>query len=112
MLQHNGEMRRFIERVHQEPFFLTGCFRKSIKIAKKARELGKEADLVLCWSVVSHRELGGFRTVQPHMYAEIEGQKVDVAFDPRSEKRHCKNSEQIILLPLRLPRLPQIRERI
>lgn len=102
------EMKQFIEKVYKEPFSPLGnnCLRKSIKIARKARELGMDADLVLCWSIVPHKMLGGFPTIQPHVYAEVERQRVDVPFDPITEKeRHCKNSEQIIVLPLRLPRL-------
>ena len=101
----NKEMGQFIEKVYQEPYSLLGnnCFRKSLKITRKARELGKDADLILCWSIVRHRILGGFPTVQPHMYAEVKGQKVDVAFDPLSEKRHCKNDEVTTVLPVKLP---------
>lgn len=108
-LPNNIEMTQFIEEVYQEPFSVlnNNCFHKSIKIARKAQELGKDASLVLCWTLVSQNMIGGFPTIQPHMYAEVEGQRVDVVFDPLAEERHCKNSEQVILLPLRLPRLPR-----
>lgn len=97
----------FIEKVYQEPWspFRNNCFRKSLKIVRKAQELGKEANLVLCWTIARQRRFGGFPTIQPHMYTEVEGQKVDVTFDPISEEIHCQNSEQIILLPFRLPKL-------
>jgi hypothetical protein len=101
------ELQQFIDKVYREPYSVlnNNCFRKSIKIVKKARELGKEANLVLCWTIVHHNMLGGFPTIQPHMYAEVEGQTVDVAFDPDGEKRHCKNNEQIVMLPIKLPNL-------
>jgi len=100
-------MEQFIEEVHREPWspLSNNCFYKSIKIARKAQEQGKNANLILCWTIVRQRMPGGFPTIQPHMYVEVEGQKVDVTFDPASEKRHCKNSDQAIIFPLRLPKL-------
>lgn len=100
-------MEYFIEQVYQEPYSIlrNNCFHKSLKIVRRARELGKDADLILCWTIIRHKSVGGFPAIQPHMYAEIERQRIDVSFDPISEEKYCKNSEQIILLPLRLPKV-------
>jgi len=102
----NKEMRGFIEEVYQEPYSLlkNNCIHKSIRIAKKARELGKDARLVACWSIVPMRILHGFPAIQPHMYVEIEDQRVDVSLDPDHEKKYCKNSEKTIIFPIRLPK--------
>jgi len=105
-LTNNVEMRQFIEKVYEEPYSLVanGCFQKSVKIAKKAKELGKDANLVLCWSVERPRILRGLPpVVMPHMYVEIEGEKVDVSYDPDIEEVLCANEERVTILPIKLP---------
>ncbi|MFQ6122204.1 MAG: hypothetical protein ACE5LA_03995 [Dehalococcoidales bacterium] len=101
------EMKRFIEEVYREPYSLisNNCIHKSVKIAKNARELVKEARLVVCWSIARWKMLKGFPTIQPHMYVEVEGKRVDVSLDPHHEEIYCKNTEKIILLPVKLPKL-------
>jgi len=102
----NLEMKQFIEEVYREPYSLisNNCIHKSIKIAKKAGELGQNAQLVACWSIVPMKILRGFPTVQPHMYVEVEGGRVDVSLDPHHEEVYCKNNEKIIILPVKLPK--------
>lgn len=104
-LPHNIEMRRFIESVYQEPFSLltNNCFHKSIRIAQKARDLGKDAQLVPCWSIAPKRLLGIIPIISPHAYALIDDEKVDVALSPVQEQKYWKNSERKIILPIRLP---------
>ncbi|MFC2013556.1 hypothetical protein ACFLU8_01550 [Chloroflexota bacterium] len=43
------KMKRFIEEVYREPYSLTrnNCIQKSVKITKKAQELGKAAPIML-----------------------------------------------------------------
>ncbi|MBA7694631.1 hypothetical protein ES703_103244 [subsurface metagenome] len=101
------EMRRFIESVYQEPYSLltNNCFHKAIRIARKARDLGKDAQLVACWSIAPKRLLGLIPIISPHAYTLIDGEKVDVALSPEQEKRYWKNSERKIYLPIELPPL-------
>ncbi len=99
-------MEQFIESVYHEPFALAknNCFHKSIKLVRKARELGKNANLVICWSIEYGKILRGLPpVVLPHAYAEIDGEKVDVAYDPDTERILCSNNERITALPIKLP---------
>jgi len=109
----DAEMKRFIEEVYREPYSLisNNCIHKSVKIARKARELGKDARLIACFSLVPMKILRRFPTIQPHMYVEVEGNRVDVSLDPHHEEVYCKNSEKIIILPVKLPTLCQQRSR-
>lgn len=101
------KLKQFIEEIYRQPYSLinNNCIHKSVKIAKKARELGKDARLVACWSIVPMKVLRGFPTLQPHMYVEVEGKRVDVSLDPHHEEIYCKNSKKIILLPIKLSKL-------
>ena len=103
----NMEMKRFIEETYREPYSLinNNCIHKSVKIAQKARELGKSARLVACWSIVPMKIFGGFPTIQPHLYVEVEGKRVDVSLDPHHEEIYCSNCEKTVLLPVKLPKL-------
>ncbi len=88
------ELEAFIDKVYKEPYFVLGnnCIRKSRKIKAKAEELGKQADLVACVSIVPIKAWHNFPTVNFHMYALVDGRKVDVSLDPAHEARYCKNS--------------------
>jgi len=89
-------MEHFIEEVYHEPYSLlkNNCFHKSMEIVEKARSLGKDANLVICWSIENEKILRGLPpVVQPHTYAEIEGKKVDVAYNPDTERILCNNTE-------------------
>jgi len=100
-------MQQFIEEVYREPYSLlkNNCFHKSLKIVRKARESGKDARLVICWSIENERILEGLPPyVQPHAYAEIEGERVDVAYDPDTEKVLCGNKDRAIIFPIKLPK--------
>jgi hypothetical protein len=102
----NTELRRFIEEVYKEPYSLlsNNCVHKSIKIAKKAQELGMETRLVACLTFARMKILKRFPTIQPHMYVEVMGKRVDVSADPYHEEIFCKNTEKIILFPVKLPK--------
>lgn len=101
------ELSSFIDEVYRQPYFLLGnnCIRKSLKIKTKAEELGKQADLVCCISIVPIKKWHNFPTVNFHMYVEVEGKKVDVSLDPEHEARYCKNSEKKLILPVNISRL-------
>ena len=102
---NNPEMADFIEETYHQPYSLlsNNCIHKSLRIARKARELGKDAQLVACCSIVRWDYRGGLLVPGPHVYVLVEGQRVDVSLDPKSEEKYCPNSEKIILFPVRLP---------
>jgi len=102
---YNQEMAEFIEETYHQPYSLlsNNCIHKSLRIARKARELGKDAQLVACCSIVRWDYRGGLLVPGPHVYVLVEGQRVDVSLDSKSEEKYCPNSAKIILFPVRLP---------
>jgi len=101
------ELSSFIDKIYREPYFLFGnnCIRKSLKIKTKAEELGKRADLVCCISIVPIKKWYNLPTVNPHMYVEVEGRKIDVSLDPGHEAVYCRNSEKKIIMPVNISRI-------
>ena len=101
----NPEMAEFIEETYHQPYsvFSNNCIHKSLRIARKANELGMDAQLVVCCSIERWDVLGGVLAPGPHMYVLVEGKRVDVASDPETEKKHHPNNERIILFPAKLP---------
>lgn len=101
------ELKSFIDTVYREPYSLlkNNCIHKSLRIKAKAEELGSRADIVTCISVVPIKKWHDFPSVNFHMYALVDGQKVDVSLDPRHEEMYCKNSEKRLLLPVNVSRL-------
>ena len=83
-----------------------------LKIKTRAEALGKKADLICCISIVRIKKWHNFPTINPHVYTEIEGEKVDVSLDPGHEKIYCKNSEKKIILPVNISRLKSTLTRI
>jgi len=55
------ELGNFIEEVHNEPYNLASnnCVHKHIRIINKARELGHDASMIGCISVIPIRPAGG-----------------------------------------------------
>ena len=104
------ELSSFIDRVYREPYFLPGnnCIRKSLKIKAKAEELGKRADLITCLSIVPIKKWHNLPTVNFHLYAAVDGKKVDVSLDPGHEARYCKNSEKKLIMPVNISKLRRI----
>jgi len=104
------ELSPFIDAVYREPYSLVSnnCIHKSLRIKAKAEELGKRTDLICCIMVVPINKWHNFPIVIPHVYAEIEGEKIDVALDPGREEIFCKNSEQKILMPVNISKIRRI----
>ncbi len=102
---NNPEMADFIEETYQQPYSLASnnCVHKSLRIALKAKELELDAQLVACCSTVRWDYRGGLLVPGPHVYVLVEGKRVDVSLDPKSEEKYCPNSEKIILFPVKLP---------
>ena len=49
-----------------------------------------------------------FFLVSPHIYTEIEGERVDVALDPELEEIYGKNSGQKTAMPINLSKIRKI----
>ncbi|MFC1939685.1 hypothetical protein ACFLXO_03240 [Chloroflexota bacterium] len=109
-----NELSSFIDKVYKEPYSLFGnnCINKSLKIKARAEELGKRADLICCISIVKIKKWHNFPTLNPHLYLEIEGKKVDVSLDPGHEEIYCKNSEKKLIMPVNISRLRRALSRI
>ena len=101
------ELLSFIDAVYHERYslFANNCIHKSLKIRKRARETGMQADLIICISVVRMKILRNLPVVSPHMYTLIEGKMVDVSLDPGHEARYCLNSEKGLLFPVNISRI-------
>ena len=101
------ELSFFIDSVHRERYSLIGnnCINKSLRIKAKAEELGKRADLICCISIVPIKKWHYFPTINPHVYTEIEGKKVDVSLDPGHEELYCKNSEKKLIMPVNISKI-------
>ncbi len=100
----NAELAVFIDAVYKEPYsyFFNNCADKSLRIMAEAERLGIRADFIGCIAIVPAKRWHNFPIVSPHFYTEIEGEKVDVAFDPVREEIYCKNSEVRIIMPVNL----------
>ena len=103
----NEELSAFIDAVYKEPYsyFFNNCVDKSLRIMAEAERLGMKADLIGCIAIVPVKRWYNFPIVSPHVYTEIEGEKVDVALDPAREEIYCKNSEVRIVMPVNLSEL-------
>ncbi len=103
----NESLDNFIDAVYREPYSLitNNCIHKSLRIRRRARELGKRADIVVCFSVVPVKKLHDFPTINPHVYTIVEGKRVDVSLDPGHERRYCTNAEKGILFPVNISSL-------
>jgi len=102
-----NELSSFIESVHNEPYslFTNNCINKSLKIKAKAEEMGKRADLICCIAILPVRKWHNLPIISPHVYSVIEGEKIDIALDPKCEEEFGRNTEQKILLPLNISKL-------
>ncbi|MBI4180298.1 MAG: hypothetical protein HY528_00010 [Chloroflexi bacterium] len=101
------ELSSFIDKIYREPYSLlsNNCIHKSLKIKNKAEEIGRKVDLVSCVSIVPIKKWHSFPTINLHVYAEIDGKKVDVSLDPEHERIYCKNSQKKLILPINISRL-------
>ena len=95
----------YIDEIYKLRYSLltNNCFTKTRRIVRMARELGHVAHLVFC---VSHRErsaLFGWNLYMLHVYALVDGKKVDVSFDPETERLRMKNSDRKMTRGIKLP---------
>ena len=106
----SDELSFLIDSVYRERYSLIGnnCINKSLRIKARAEELGKRADLICCISIVPIKKWHNFPTINPHVYTEIEGEKVDVSLDPGHEEIYCKNSEKKLIMPVNISKIRRI----
>ena len=100
------EMQQFIDEVYHQHYSLlrNNCFHKSIRIIRKARKLGFRANLVVePISITPRHTFPYIARILPHCFVRLEGQKVDVALDPATERVWCKNNEILSFAPINLP---------
>lgn len=88
-------LRQYIQQVYKSKYSIlrNGCFQKSFRIVKEARRLGHSASLMVCISHPARSALFGLSLYTIHVYALIDGTKIDVAFDPTTEKERTRNEE-------------------
>lgn len=100
----------FIDTVYRESYSLisNNCIHKSLRIKAKAEELGRAADLVCCLSILPIKKFHNFPIAIPHIYTKIDGRKVDVALDPKTEEVYCQNDEQKLIMPVNISRMVRI----
>ena len=104
-----------IEAEYHKSFSYSGynCRAKTLNIIAEAKRLGKKAELIFCIAVlpwneeVLHRSVtwkkgGRIYAAYPHLYPRIDGERVDVVFDPETEEKVCRNSEIRILMPINI----------
>jgi hypothetical protein len=103
----NDKFSVFIDAVYREPYSLVrnNCINKSLRLKAKAEELGMRVDLISCIAIVPVKKWHNFPFISPHVYTEIEGERVDVAHDPRREELWCKNSEIKVVMPVNISKI-------
>lgn len=107
----NDELSSFIDAVYKEPYslILNNCIHKSLRIKAKAEELGKGGDLLCCMAIMPVKKWHNFPLIIiPHVYTEIDGERIDVALDPECEESYCKNSEVKVVMPVNISKIRRI----
>jgi len=106
----NDELSAFIDAIYREPYSLVSnnCINKSLRIKAKAEGLGMRVDLIGCIVIVPVKKWHNLSMISPHVYTEIEGERVDVALDPGREEICCKNSEQKIVMPVNISKIRRV----
>lgn len=102
-----AELEEFIEQVHNEPYdvLANNCIIKHARIVEKAKELGYDASFMTCLSITPVRMAGGLPIIGPHFYAEVDGELVDVTFEPCLEQVWCRNDDIVKLFPVNITKL-------
>ena len=102
-----AELEEFIEQVHNEPYNLltNNCVHKHARIVNKARELGHDASMMGCVSVLPKTPVIGLPIIWLHFYAVVDEKTVDVTFEPCLEEVSCPNEDIIKIFPVNISRL-------
>ncbi|GAJ18657.1 unnamed protein product, partial [marine sediment metagenome] len=81
------------------------CIHKHARIVRKARELGHDASMMTCLSVIPLRPVAGVPLIGPHFYAKVDGKVVDVSMEPALEQVMWKNENMLKLFPINVSKL-------
>ncbi len=102
-----NELEKYIEEVHNEPFNIlsNNCIHKHARIVNKARELGHDASLMGCISVIPIRPAAGIPLISPHFYAVVDDKTVDVSLQPDLERALWQNEDILRLFSINLSKL-------
>jgi len=100
----NEDLAAFVDQVYEEPYSLVfnNCIDKTLRIMAEAEKRGVKSDFIGCIAVYRFKRYHNAPIVSPHFYAEIEGGKLDVAFNPAQEKVYCPNSDAEIVMPVNI----------
>lgn len=101
------ELEKFIEEVHNEPFNIlsNNCIHKHTRIVRKAKELGHDASLMGCISVIPIKPVAGMPLIGPHFYAKVDDKTVDVSMQPALEQAIWRNEDIFRLFPVNVSKL-------
>jgi len=88
-------LEQLIEDVYTSKYSIWGnnCFHKALRLVKEARKLGHSAKFVVCISHPRHSAFLGLSLYALHFYTVINGEKIDVSFDPETEKLRMSNED-------------------
>ncbi len=100
-------LQRYIRHVYYSKYhpLWNNCLCKSYRILITARRLGHTANLSICISHPRHSACFGLPGYFIHFYTLVDGEKVDVAYDPELEKLRMKNTDVRVTKGIILPRI-------
>ncbi len=106
----NEALLQFIDDTYHQRYNLAfnNCLDKSLRIMAEAERRGLEAELMGCMVIYRADMVGGAPFPMFHFYSEVEGERIDVAFDPASEKVYCSNTDSYIFFPFSITGLGRI----
>ena len=97
-------MARYINHVYKQSYYSSGmCLCKSLRIVKAARKLGYYSRLVVCISHPRRSAFFGLPGYFLHFYSLVNNVKVDVAFDPNTEKKRMRNEDVKMIGGITIP---------
>lgn len=67
--------------------------------------MAKRVDEIGCISIVPFKKWHNFSTLNPHVYTEIVGKKVEILLDPGHEVIYCENSARRLIMPVNISRI-------
>lgn len=96
------QLKTVIREEYLKPFNHShnSCLAKTLRISSAARGLGKKVRILFSIVLIPTKRWKNISIINPRFYLEIDGERIDVAFDPDTEKKYCKNNEVKILLPV------------
>lgn len=93
------ELCDYISKVEKEPwrFPFDTCIQKTLKVARKAQELGLRSEIIFCFALTP-KWLRWIYPYNPHLYPVIEGIKVDLFYAKSWTDRVTRGNWRIFTL--------------